>query len=364
MLHSLQLCRAAACILVVVAHAISICALPKYFNWHRFEFLYGLGPVALDVLFVLSGFIILHVHRRDIGRPDRAARYLYRRAHRVYPAYWVALMMVLPIFFLVPSFGDGSQRDPGVIARSVLLLPQPSAQPILPVSWTMSLEIVFYLAFAVLVLNRTLGLILFGLWFAFLMARPDTGTFAGSFLAHPGFICILGGMIAAEVIHRFRIPGPGWLALSGAVVLLARVLFDPTLAQSFPISRIAIGAIGSMALLIGLAARDLNRPLNMPRWLALLGDASYSIYLVHYPALSVMTKIAKSLRLDSWLPLELLFCVFVFTGICAGVLFYSLVERPLRKFAPWVDPKPKLKAFAPGEEADGRPDAQAIRRAA
>lgn len=364
MLHSLQLCRAIACVLVVVAHAVSICALPKYFHWHRFEFLYGLGPVALDTLFVLSGFIILHVHRRDIGRPHRTARYLYRRAHRVYPAYWVALLLVLPVFFLVPSFGDGSQREPGVIARSLLLLPQPSSQPLLPVSWTMSLEIVFYLAFAVLVLNRILGLILFGSWLAFLIVRPDTGTFAGSFLAHPGFICILGGMIAAEVIHRFRTPGPGWFVMTAAFALFARVLFDPALAQSFPISRIAIGAIGSMALLMGLAARDVNRPLCMPRWSTRLGDASYSIYLVHYPALSVMTKLTKGLRLDAWIPLELLFCVFVFTGIGVGVLFYSLVERPLRKFIPWVDPKPKLAAFVPGEETEGRPDIEPLRRAA
>jgi exopolysaccharide production protein ExoZ len=359
MLQSLQIGRAVACVLVIVAHAVSICALPKYFDWHRFEPLYGFGPIALDVLFVLSGFIILHVHRRDIGRPDRAARYLYRRAHRVFPAYWVALALVLPIFFLVPSFGDGTQRDPGVIARSFFLLPQPTAQPILAVSWTMSLEIAFYLAFVVLIANRTAGLLLFGSWMAFLLVRPDTGTFAGAFLAHPGFVCILGGMLASEAVHRIRFPRPGLLALAGAGLLAARIAFDASLAANAPWTRVGLGAFGAMLLLAGLAAREQSRPIETPRWLALLGDASYSIYLVHYPVLSVLAKLAKSLRLENLLALELLFAVFVVLATASGILFYWLVERPLRNVARWTDAKPKLAIAAPYE-----PEAVPLRRAA
>jgi exopolysaccharide production protein ExoZ len=347
MLHSLQVCRAVACILVIVAHTISICALPKYFDWHRFEPLYSLGPIALDVLFVLSGFIILHVHRRDLGRPERTARYLYRRAHRVFPAYWVTLLLILPIYFLIPGFGDGTQRDPDVIARSFFLLPQQSAQPILAVSWTMSLEIAFYFAFAVLVVNRSIGLILFGSWFAYLVVRPETGSFVWSFLAHPGFFCILGGMVAAEANHRIRIHAPGWLVLFGTALLAVRFLFDTTLAQKYPFVRIALGAIGSMTLLIGLAARDLSRSRSIPRWISLLGDASYSIYLVHYPALSVLTKIAKGLRLDAWLPLELIFFALIASGIGAGVLFYRSVERPLRNVGRWNETKPKVVVHVP-----------------
>ncbi|NBQ54213.1 MAG: acyltransferase, partial [Proteobacteria bacterium] len=48
---------------------------------------------GVDFFFVLSGFIILHAHMDDIGRPARLGRYLWRRAVRVYPIYWICLTL-------------------------------------------------------------------------------------------------------------------------------------------------------------------------------------------------------------------------------------------------------------------------------
>jgi peptidoglycan/LPS O-acetylase OafA/YrhL len=49
------------------------------------------------------------------------------------------------------------------------------------------------------------------------------------------------------------------------------------------------------------------------------GDASYSIYLVHFPALSLLAKEAKSLQLDAWIPTPMLFFAFAAGLVCGGM---------------------------------------------
>src|SRR6476646_9602345 len=69
-----------------------------------------------------------------------------KRAIRVYPLYWIITLVLLPIYFLIPSFGKGYERDLGVIVKSLLLLPQENF-PVLIVGWTLSYEIFFYCLF-------------------------------------------------------------------------------------------------------------------------------------------------------------------------------------------------------------------------
>ena len=52
--------------------------------------IFQFGHAGVDLFFVLSGFIILFVHFRDIGQPGRLSYYANRRFTRVMPTYWVA----------------------------------------------------------------------------------------------------------------------------------------------------------------------------------------------------------------------------------------------------------------------------------
>src|SRR5438105_10339285 len=85
---SLQTGRAVAAWMVVLYHA-SGSIFTKYFVGERpvgrvFDF----GYAGVDFFFVLSGFIMLHVHRDDLGRPKRLGRYLWKRCTRIYLPYW------------------------------------------------------------------------------------------------------------------------------------------------------------------------------------------------------------------------------------------------------------------------------------
>ena len=54
--------------------------------------------------FVLSGFIVLHAHAPDVGRPAALGRYLWRRFARVYPVYWLYLGVYLALLALAGHY--------------------------------------------------------------------------------------------------------------------------------------------------------------------------------------------------------------------------------------------------------------------
>src|SRR5260221_9879970 len=103
MLNSLQACRAVAAILAVLFHAsVGIFALDKYFGHKPFGPVFDFGFAGVDFFFVLSGFIMMHIHAADIGQPRALRAYLWKRFTRIYPAYWAVLIVLTPVFFLVP----------------------------------------------------------------------------------------------------------------------------------------------------------------------------------------------------------------------------------------------------------------------
>jgi exopolysaccharide production protein ExoZ len=49
--------------------------------------LLAVGDLAVLVFFMISGFLMVHVHRGDFGRPAALRDYAIKRAFRIYPVY-------------------------------------------------------------------------------------------------------------------------------------------------------------------------------------------------------------------------------------------------------------------------------------
>jgi exopolysaccharide production protein ExoZ len=79
----------------------------------------------------------------------------------------------------------------------------------------------------------------------------------------------------------------------------------------------------------GLTKLEVAKLVSVPRLLAILGDASYSIYLTHVSLLGLCLKVLIKVGVLSALGGPALFlCAFVMATI-GGVAAYYLVERPL-----------------------------------
>ncbi|CAM4421473.1 acyltransferase family protein [Palleronia rufa] len=95
-IESLQALRAAAVLLVVLFH-LNVYTVTDILGrqplWNGFD----MGYAGVEIFFVLSGFIMFHVHSGDFGRRDRFGPYISKRMTRIYPFFWIALSAIGPV---------------------------------------------------------------------------------------------------------------------------------------------------------------------------------------------------------------------------------------------------------------------------
>ncbi len=327
-LTSIQACRGIAALLVVLYHTNMVFSEPRYWNSKPFGTVFDFGYAGVEFFFVLSGFIILHVHWSDLSRPRRVSRYLWKRFRRIYPIYWVVLFAIVPVFLLV-HWGYEFQRNPMVILSSAMLVPLRNQDTCLPVAWTLYHEVLFYVVFAVSILNVRVGSLLLCVWLAGSILYPDLfvtspyhlffGMGAGCALILRYQKIRLRALVAALGICLFA--GAGWLDLhTGDSFLLREKLLIEFL----------YGAGSSLAIL-GLVELERSAALKAGGLMLLLGDASYAIYLIHDPVLAMLGKIFAAAGLLQ-LPAQLSFIVFVGCATAAGVALHLWIERPLLRY--------------------------------
>ena len=324
-LSSLQGGRAIGALLVVCFHASrSIFQNPKYWDSAPFGGVFDFGGITF--FFVFSGFIMYHVHEVDLGHPERLKSFLWKRFRRIYPTYWVVIILALPIYFTIHSFGYGFETQPEVILSSVLLVHLQSQHAVMRVAWTLFHEMLFYALFAVAIWRVRVGFIILGVWFAASTQTSETGLIAFYF----SYLHLLFGfgLAARRLIGKMVIPMPRRLTLLGSAVILAVAAdqdYGDVLNEIW--RTIGFGAGCTLALL-GVVELERQGRLTTPHWLVLLGNASYSIYLVHFFTLSLLAKLAWASG-AARLPVDVLFPFMVAAAAASGVLFHVWVERPL-----------------------------------
>jgi len=303
--------------------------LPKnFYNGAGAGDIFNFGYAGVEFFFVLSGFIMMLVHRKDFGRPDRVGLFLYKRVVRIYPIYWMVLTFLVAIYFAAPGRGPDHARDVGAILASYTLWPTPEG-PIMAVAWTLQHEMLFYLLFATVLWNIRFGGLLFGGWMlACLLAIPAYHDLSHplSFLLKPHNLLFAVG-IATALIHDRIAPTPAcWLLAFGILVLFGMGTAETiggvvVFAGLLPL----IYGLGSAFVMIGLT----RGAVPIPQWLKFLGDASYSIYLVHLPTMNILAAVLKPTGLHTILPpLAMLTLVTVWVT-AVGCVVHSGIERPL-----------------------------------
>jgi exopolysaccharide production protein ExoZ len=319
--------RGAAALAVLLFHSST----STHYYYHRYPargaFLVGYSGIYF--FFVLSGFLIALAHARDVGKPKTVGRYLLKRFIRIFPPYWVVFPPVAALYFITRAPATIDSFTPLNLLSEFLLSPFGNQMHgIMYVAWTLHLEVLFYLLFACLIVNRTVGLVLIGLW-QLLVLGVGLGL-----VSHPDFLSraavsgnqgFLMGMLALLLFSsKFKIPA--WLAtMSGLVTFLIAGWLDVARQRPY----IALYLLAAFLLVLGLARLDQISKTKAPTAAAFLGTASYSIYLVHYPVVSIVSKMIVRFDPATELPMEIFFVLVATAALLVSLLFYRLVERPL-----------------------------------
>ena len=331
MLQTLQAGRGIAALLVVLFHLNgSIWGQAKYFP-HEFTAPLGFGNAGVQFFFVLSGFIIFYAHHRDLGEPGALNGYLFKRVTRIYPAYWVVLLAWIPPFELLHGAGQGATHTALQIVTSIFLLPHPQ-DPILQVAWTLRHEVMFYALFAFCIANVRLGVMLMIVWQAACVGALVLGLdrFPLSFLLSANNILFLMGIAVAFFTIKCSVRYPRLLLFCGVAAFLATgfAIVLGKLPEARSMHVLMFGTASAIAI-AGLAGLELSQRVAVPWVLRHLGDASYAIYLVHFPVLAGTAKLVFLLGLNRHTAEPVLFLIIAAVAVGAGSAFHLLVERPL-----------------------------------
>lgn len=329
---SIQVMRGLAALAVVFYHVYIILRQPEYGGNEILPMLAKHGLLGVNFFFILSGFIILFAHRSDLNRPDRLPRYLYRRAIRLYPAYWVFLTAYIVAAAVGLGYPDFSWETLKLLSAYLLIDLNPPASLPLKVAWTLLFEIKFYIAFAVMLFSVRAGVALFAIWMVAVVAAYFLGIRDAWNILSPWNVYFVFGMGVYLVLNRLdrRAALPA-LVLGVAMVVVYAANFNLTMSELKGEYEYVLFWLAPAFSLIILGAVMLERQhnYNMPKFLMFFGDASYSVYLVHSAAISVCALVAKKIGVVDLLHPNILFVVLFLFGTFAGLIAHVVVERPL-----------------------------------
>ena len=321
-LYSLQVLRFVAAFAVVLFHFGS--GLTVEYNLSTNYF--GIGAAGVDIFFVLSGFIICYS-----ANPARGSIYFFRRRiARVVPLYWLLTLGLIVIALFWKGLLNSTVIDAESVIKSFLFIPYEKSngmiQPILFLGWTLCYEMFFYLVFGICLLagrnaswfasGIILTLVLIGrIW-------PE-GSAPWRFYTNPILVeFVIGMLIYNAYMSSSRLKAGSNVV---AVLLLVAAPVLHTLSTKWAGPGVITSAIFAATIVLAFLVVRVEKS-NTLMFFVLLGDASYSLYLIHPYTLQFPVKL-----LGKHLSFELLTLVLAATTaltVIVSIYVFRWIEKP------------------------------------
>ena len=317
----------------------------------------GGGYVGVDVFFVISGFVITGLLLRERASTGSTSilGFYGRRVRRIIPA--ATLVIIVAVVASYVALGPLTGNQTAVDARwaSVFLINIHFASTgtnylsaTLPPSvlqnyWSLAVEEQFYLVYPAIFLavaalsrgaslRRRLALVLGAavvVSFVLSVVQTRSNPTAAYFSPLPRvWELALGGLVALGTTTLQRIPARvaaalSWIGLAG--ILVAAFAF--TASTPYPGSAVALPVLGTALVIAGGVARPQHGAetvlgLRPFQWLGLI---SYSLYLWHWPVLTIAAQRSNSGTLSLGASLW-----WLLLSVVLAVLTYRLLENPIR----------------------------------
>ncbi|WP_010224104.1 acyltransferase family protein [Pseudomonas donghuensis] len=369
MIRNIQLLRFVAAALVVFAHSpLNLYGVSPSFI--------KLGGFGVDIFFIISGFIIPFILFSNNKTNNETTStpwttFIKRRIYRVWPLYFILSIFVVVTSYLIAgsqlaafpeiSVVYGSDKLNPMLILESLTFTHDAVAPIINVGWTLQLEFAFYFTVAIilglgvrkyesLVLWYTAVLIISALLSSYLTkigALTDNALYRPlRVMSSPMMIEFLLGMVVYRLyrneIYLSKIP-----ATLAAIIVIPLFIY----AEANDIFMGLGGAYhrpmvwGVFAFITVWSAISLEKTLRAPKVLSILGDSSYSLYLMHWLALPwiayfITTKVGMAnLNSISLLVINIIVCQAI------AIAVHKYIEKPINnslRASPKTQPAPTL----------------------
>ncbi|MET9629205.1 acyltransferase [Lentzea sp. NPDC006480] len=314
------------------------------------------GHLAVAVFIVVSGFSLTVAPARREYELGGVLRFIRRRAWRILPPYWAALGLSVLVFGLItPELTGRAITLKGVIAHFFLVQdvvdsPKPNGA-----FWSIAIEWQIYFLFPlVLWFRRKLGPV----W---MVAIFTTGVIASQLVGEnvdplhgllnftPQFLALfVFGVAAADVVRSHEVPR--WIGWAGAACYAA-----------FIVTAVAMGSVwvdhayfwidlllgaGTACVLAALAGGHFEplKDLLAHKIFSGVGLFSYSVYLVHLPLLWLTDHfVVEHLVSDKFARFGLLLVLGLTAVLGGSYLFHRVFERPFLENRSWAALKTSIR---------------------
>jgi len=320
--------------------------------------------LMVDLFFIMSGFLILHVYKEQFAEKISAAsfrKFIAARFARVYPLHLLTLLLLVGLYIMQRGNAE-SFYDPHAIASHIFLLhsfPLNNQLTWNIPSWSISAEWWSYMLFPVLcvliVKNKKLSIPLLLLLITtcyilllFFVPRNDIpidGDRHNLDLTYDyGFLRSIAGFMTGMLLYLFyNLSTVKKIFSSDIFCAIWALLIIAGLHAGLP-DIIFIPGFCILVLLLTCNTGKITGAFNNKAF-NFLGDISYSVYMLHFLLLIFIGKAAYKMgyrfNYQTGLPFykgALLCAAYVVVLMVLSSISYRFVEKPCRKYinAKWA----------------------------
>jgi exopolysaccharide production protein ExoZ len=338
-INSIQFLRGFAALAVVIHHTGGY--VKRYYEPHLLlgDF-FSIGFAGVDLFFVISGFIIHFTSKNYLNNPAKLKDYLSKRFVRVYPIYWIVTTLLFTLGWLITNvlhknvFSIGYPHTIIAYLQTYSLFPLHFA--INPVTWTLSYEIFFYVVFALLIISKRLiiipVLILFVSFYnIFIHQSGSELTYFNFIFSGYNFEFVLGCLIFQFYEKVQLSKALSLILLTIAIGIIIYFGYEVSDVDSF--QRVLTFGLPSGFILLALLNLEKDGIISFPKIFLMLGDASYALYLIHFPMMLLMNKIPQMLGYKFTATQEINYSYLIIISIVITSFFvHKWIEKPIAKF--------------------------------
>lgn len=296
-LHGLDYLRGLCAVGIMIYHYLSVIGkLPAE------TFMGRVGVFGVEIFYVLSGLTLYHVYRNKISNLSSDSwKFARNRIFRIFPLLWLITLITIVLSKQVPDPTKLALNLTGLYG--VLQWDKYFAMG----AWSIGNELVFYILFPFLilflkrskvsfyVLAGVIGAIFFYFTFAVLTPSISLGRQWRDYVNPLNqALLFLGGILIGHVFERRTLTPRATIVLF--TIGFAIFIFYPAAGYtSALVSGTTRLIFTASCFLICLAFYQFKAtlPVQVHKPLAFLGEASYSVYLLHPLCMSIVSKINK-----------------------------------------------------------------------